>query len=414
MHSPRVGMAQDLSADGAELPALMTAGRWTSPAQPCQPNTLRPVRLRQHCQGPQTLLRRPAASFFGALLKRKVTAVMGKFLEEEKRHQIRFKGASQYFTKAARPEGPYRGKYRPFCLPVDRADENLFRGIRAGALDYFKRKRIKWHDGRDSNPSNHLCSSQVQCVNFLYPFADKPEALCTLQRPIFPDIESIVPMEGDGQLVSFEWIGLCNYLGEKIRQNSSRTRGANFTSADAAVMFRRQDGTRQIVLIEWKYTESYSRTWLGISKSGTDRREIYRRLYDGPGCPVEKAKSPGFSDLFYEPFYQFLRQQLLAHEMEQARELGCELVTVLHIAPASNRDFHKVTSPGLQQLGDSSIEVWKGLVRPRERFLTVSTEALFGDFPVYIHPELADWLRYISERYPWLQRREAGEEKGSG
>ena len=30
-HSPRVGMAQDLSAAGVELPELMTAGRWDSP-----------------------------------------------------------------------------------------------------------------------------------------------------------------------------------------------------------------------------------------------------------------------------------------------------------------------------------------------------------------------------------------------
>ena len=33
-HSPRVGMAQDLSADGMELPALMNAGGWTSAAMP--------------------------------------------------------------------------------------------------------------------------------------------------------------------------------------------------------------------------------------------------------------------------------------------------------------------------------------------------------------------------------------------
>ena len=33
-HSPRVGMAQDLSAAGAELPELMTAGRWDSPTMP--------------------------------------------------------------------------------------------------------------------------------------------------------------------------------------------------------------------------------------------------------------------------------------------------------------------------------------------------------------------------------------------
>ena len=35
-HSPRVGMAQDLSEGGAEMPALMTAGRWTSEAMPAR------------------------------------------------------------------------------------------------------------------------------------------------------------------------------------------------------------------------------------------------------------------------------------------------------------------------------------------------------------------------------------------
>ena len=333
---------------------------------------------------------------------------MGIFLEEEKRQQILFKEDSRYFTGAARQAGLYRGRPRQFCLPLEDADENLFEEIRAGALEYFKRNQIKWHQGRGSSPSNHLCSSQVQCVNFLYPFADKPEALRTLLSPIFPSIQSIMPMEGDGQFVSFEWIGLDNYLGEKIRPNSRRTRGANFTSADAAVMFRRQDGTRQIVLIEWKYTESYSRTWLGIARSGRDRRDIYRPLYDRSDCPLEKIKVSEFGDLFYEPFYQFLRQQLLAREMERAKELECNLVTVLHVAPACNRDFHKVTSPGLQSQGDSSIEVWRGLVRPPDRFLSVSTEALFGDFPVDIHPELASWRKYISERYPWLQRRDTG------
>ena len=35
-HSSRVGMAQDLSAAGAELPELMTAGRWDSPTMPAK------------------------------------------------------------------------------------------------------------------------------------------------------------------------------------------------------------------------------------------------------------------------------------------------------------------------------------------------------------------------------------------
>ena len=35
-HSPRVGMAQDLTARGAELPGLMVAGRWKSPDMPAR------------------------------------------------------------------------------------------------------------------------------------------------------------------------------------------------------------------------------------------------------------------------------------------------------------------------------------------------------------------------------------------
>ena len=35
-HSPRVGMAQDLSAAGVDLQELMTAGRWDSPTMPAR------------------------------------------------------------------------------------------------------------------------------------------------------------------------------------------------------------------------------------------------------------------------------------------------------------------------------------------------------------------------------------------
>ena len=217
---------------------------------------------------------------------------MGKFLEEEKKQQILFKTNSEYFTELARPEGMYKRKLRPFCLPVDHAEENLFLEIRADVLAYFELKQIKWHDGQNARPSNHLCSSQVQCVNFLYPFADKPEALRTLLCPIFPDLQTVVPLEDEGQLISFEWIGLHNYLRERTRRSGSRTRGANFTSADAAVMFRRIDGMRQMLLIEWKYTESYYRTWLGIAKSGTNRMDIYRHLYEGPDFPLDKTCFP--------------------------------------------------------------------------------------------------------------------------
>jgi hypothetical protein len=326
---------------------------------------------------------------------------MGQFLEAEKSRQAAFKLSSPHFTEAAQVEGVYKGRPRPFCLPQECAEENLFCDIRAPAPAYFARHEIKWHDGQDAKPSNHLCDSQVCCVNFLFPFADKPEALVELLRSLFPAIRQTLPMD-PGQLVSFEWIGERNYLREKCR-TSKRTRGANFTSADAAVMFEHQDGRRQIVLIEWKYTESYGGTWLRFARrSGTDRRQIYAWLYDCEDCFLDKALLPCFCDLFYEPFYQFMRQQFLAHEMEKAHELGADIVSLLHIAPAHNLDFRRVTSPALRCLGDSAIDVWKRLVKAPDRFASVTTEGLFGRLPVDRLPELATWWAYTNQRYPWL------------
>lgn len=325
---------------------------------------------------------------------------MGKFIESEKLQQARFKATSPSFSNAARVAGIYKGKPRPFCLSLDHAEENLFPEIRQTAPAYFASQSIKWHDGQNGKPSNHLCDSQVSCVNFLFPFADKPRALANVLCSVFPTIREMLPIE-NGQYVAFEWIGQENYLSEKISRNGRRTRGANFTSADAVVMFERTDGKRQIVLIEWKYTESYGGASLRIAKSGTDRTSIYKPLFRREDCPINKNLLPNFDALFYEPFYQLMRQQLLAHEMERAQELGANTVCILHIAPARNTDFRKVTSPKLEPLGETAMDIWKKLVQPYGKFTSVSTEQLFGNLSTEQLPTMQAWLDYIGMRYVW-------------
>jgi hypothetical protein len=326
---------------------------------------------------------------------------VSKWLEEEKVHQAEFKQNSAYFSEAARHDGVYRHLPRPFCLPEASATENLWGGIRQTAIAYFDQYAIKWHDGQVHRPSNHLCSSHVCCVNFLFPFADQPTALAALLKPLYPDLAHMLPIE-NGQYVAHEWIGQQNYLGEKIARNGRRTRGANFTSADAAVMFQHLDGTRHVALIEWKYTESYGSTPLRYAKSGTDRLAIYAPLLERADCPIKREALPAWDALFYEPFYQFMRQQLLAHEMELAHELEADRVSVLHIAPAHNRDFRKVTSLALQGLGDSATQVWKRVLRAPDRFLSVNTEDLFNGIDRTAFPELSEWWHYLSARYLWL------------
>lgn len=298
---------------------------------------------------------------------------MGKFLESEKPKQSQFKINSPYFSDIARLEGVYKGKPRSFCLPVEFAEQNLAPEIRESALSHFAQHSIKWHDGQNGKPSNHLCDSQVCCVNFLFPFVDKPIELAQVLRSVYPEIEEMISIESE-RYVSFEWIGRKNYLGEKTAKNGRRTRGANCTSADAIVIFKRTDKKRQAVLIEWKYTESYGNSFLKFSNSGTNRTEIYRHLFEKTNCPINKKFLPSFDSLFYEPFYQFMRQQFLANEMEKAHELDADIVSVLHIAPAHNNDFRKVTSPELEKLSESATSVWKKLVKDDGRFISVSTE----------------------------------------
>ena len=329
---------------------------------------------------------------------------MGLFLETEKARQARFKATWPHLSAAARADGMFMGRPRPFCPPEDKAEENLCCDIRERAIAYFAEHSILWHDGRAGKPSNHLCDSQVCCANFLSPWADKPALLADLLRPVFPSVQTALPLEDDHWHVTFEWIGRENYLGERVSRGGKRTRGANCTSADAAVLLLHSSGRRQMLLIEWKYTESYSRQSLRVAKSGVDRTQIYQHLYDREDCPIAKDALPGFDALFYEPFYQLMRQQFLAHEMERARENNADMVSVLHIAPAHNRDFLAITSPALAGLGSSAVEVWKRLVAEQDRFISVSTEELFGPIVASPPAELRAWADYIAERYSWLRQ----------
>jgi len=170
-------------------------------------------------------------------------------------------------------------------------------------------------------------------------------------------------------------------------------------------MFERKDKKRQVVLIEWKYTESYNGNFIKYADSGRDRTEIYRHLFDKADCPINKDILPSFDFLFYEPFYQFMRQQFLANEMEKAHEMGADTVSVLHIAPAHNADFRKVTSPGLEKLGESATSIWKKLVKDEDRFISISIENLFGNLLETQLPEMMSWVEYIHARYQWIREQ---------
>jgi hypothetical protein len=171
---------------------------------------------------------------------------------------------------------------------------------------------------------------------------------------------------------------------------------------DAAVCFQDHKGSKHLVLVEWKYTESYRRSErVGAGKfnknrDGITRRARYEDLFSAPDSPIDCSRVT-LDELGFEPFYQFLRQQLLAHSLES----DFSTVRVLHIAPRGNVDFTLVTSERLRREypNSSATEVWASLLLAPTRFTSVHTEDLFGPLVALPPVGLEHWAEYLRDRY---------------
>jgi len=126
---------------------------------------------------------------------------------EKKKHIQRSK--SVFGPEAGILGGRYNKIKRPFCLPDDLSSHNLHKSIRKDAIRYFMKRIIPWHDGKpytnfrfgeltkSGNPSNHVCCSQSQCVNALFPFSRDPDALRKLLKKIGFDVSASLPILND-------------------------------------------------------------------------------------------------------------------------------------------------------------------------------------------------------------------------
>ncbi len=284
-----------------------------------------------------------------------------------------------------RKDGGSPGKDLDFCLPREHAALNLLPDFRDQALTLFAELGIPWHAGVDGGPSNHLLSSQVQCVNALTAMVSEPERIVRAFGSLL-GIKDVLPIE-PGRYLTFEYIGPKDYFGESPGRD--RVRGAGCTSVDAAFLHRASDGLVELVLIEWKYTESYRARRPDPAKDRI-RRARYEDAVHDPAGPV-RADLLAFEHLLDEPFYQLVRQQLLAHALEQDRAEGADRVRVLHVLPPGNDAYQQSLARSEHRaLGATVSEVWQRLLRRPDKFLSV-------DSSLVLDPSVTSWeyvLRY--------------------
>ena len=278
-------------------------------------------------------------------------------------------------------DGVFFNKKREFVLQDPSL--NLWAGIRDDVIDYFERYKVSWWMGDDKNePTGHLLSSQVACINHLYFARQRKDVATAILRGVSDKITEAEIVD-DGY-IEFEAIGKTNYLNEK-----SHIRGANTTSVDAIMVGKKAEGSSILVLIEWKYTEEY---W-EESKYIPERYELYNPLMQKTACPI---KTENYEALYYEPFYQLMRQTLLGWKMVEAGEYGCDEFIHIHVIPEKNLELrNRITSPGLN--GDTISEAWKSVLKEPDRYLVKTPEEFLR--PICCCCDTQSVIKYLERRY---------------
>ena len=187
--------------------------------------------------------------------------------------------------------------------------------------------------------------------------------------------------------IAFEVVGKENYLGEL-----SHGRGANATAFDAVMIAKRHNAKNLLIGFEWKYTERYNQN--NLYKPA--RAKIYDPLLDDQDCPIRVLNKEA---LYYEPYYQLMRQTLLLWKMIQAREYDTEEYLHVHVIPKGNKELLDVnTSPLLN--GKSLEKSWESVLKEQERYKIIDPEELLT--PVKGLSETKSIITYLKGRY-WGQ-----------
>ena len=276
--------------------------------------------------------------------------------------------------------GIFFGKEREFVL--NDPTLNLWEGIREDALQYFKRNKIPWWQGKKDDPTGHLLSSQVACVNHLYFLRQRKELATAVLTGIDNEVtEALIVDDG---YVEFEFIGCKQYLEEK-----SWTRGTNCTSIDAVMVGKNSIGEKVFFLIEWKYTEYYQ----SESKYIPERAKVYDKLITDSDSPFKEMEVEAF---YYEPFYQLMRQTLLAWKLIENNDHCCSDYHNVHVIPDENEELlQNITSPYLK--GDNISEAWKSTLKNPNKYLTISPQDFLSPCAKIVDSQ--SLLSYLEKRY---------------
>lgn len=330
---------------------------------------------------------------------------LNDFGKQETLRQVAFKG-THWPDMPDGCRGTRPAHFYPHILPDGQLAKAFFPPISGEVLRYCRCNDVAIH-----TEALNLRSSQVACFNVMFPLRQDLSLAARALDPVLPDVSSVerTEFEYTGPDEATEWLG----------EPRGGRRGQNRTSIDIAIWW--SDGTRRLLtLVEWKYTESGYGTCGGYrSRGNPDKRRCENLNVLDPAAPTkcyltegrnrrrywEHLKCAGI-DLgvaseavgcpFRGPFYQLMRQQLLAQFLREWEDV--HQVFVVSLGFRGNTEL--LRSPGmLRPLGANALAAWNRLLRGVPRIRHVTVEEIVEAARAHGSPSNADWLHYLNERY---------------
>lgn len=274
--------------------------------------------------------------------------------------------------------------------------KNIFSPICKDVIEYFKNNSVAWWGGK--NPTGHVLSSQIACVNHLFQIRNDKSAVLAILKNITDDFIDVFPINTDKYLpafIQFESVSDNDYLNE-----GKPTRGNNCTSIDALIYAKHKDGTKWIIPIEWKYTEFYSNQNKAIEGFKADpincKGEVRKKRYTDLIKHSSQLKSTDHYSYYFEPFYQLMRQTLWAEQMiknNKTEKIKAENYVHVHVIPSENKDLlnklYKCSSLEMEK-------TWRKHLKDQSKYLIITPKRLLNGID---SKKYADLIKYLETRY---------------
>lgn len=279
---------------------------------------------------------------------------------------------------------------KPFVLK--NGGNNLYEPIRKDAIQYFKENDISWWGGME--PTGHVLSSQIACINHLFPIRKDPVAVLALVNGICNKFKKVLPLncDKDKGYIAFEAVSDNDHLNE-----DGPTRGSNCTSVDALVLAVDNNDENWLIPIEWKYSECYN-DCPSSDKSRGNKGEVRLNRYTdliNNSRQLRSLSAYNGSVYYFEPFYQLMRQTLWAEQMLSNKETEClkaDHYLHVHVIPSADIDLLNKT---YRVSGKNMEKTWRNMLTDQSRYLIIDPSVLMKP----IENSYPDLYKYLFERY---------------